>query len=420
MVDGVRHGEGDDVGAGVFINYRGEDSRSYAALLHLELSRAFGAELVFLDSESIPAGADFVTELLARVRTCRVLLAVIGPRWLAVADGAGRRRIDNADDWIRRELVEAFAAGTVVIPILTDGADLPGADDLPADIAVLSRCQYRRLRHRDASADFGRILADLVGADSELAAAMGRQSAVPGAPSVRQGPTDGGHRDLERRKPRPFEASSGRIDAVATDTPPRRTPSRLTRRRTKLTTLIAVILLAPIGSLLVFHRDGANGPPSVPPSVERALALFAAAQKFDQDGRAKDSQATIADAVRLYGELIKLDPGHSAPPLAPAIIQALRRAGVDFSVAEATVRTWLANPDTPYPSISQVLLLQGWRLKAPVYLDVIVSNYEQTSGITPPRSAADVRPDVLRTAILKGSNERHGTQMSDFEQLLKP
>jgi hypothetical protein len=57
----VVHGE-------VFINYRGEDSHSYGALLHAELSRRFGPELVFLDSESIPAGADFVEQLLGRVR----------------------------------------------------------------------------------------------------------------------------------------------------------------------------------------------------------------------------------------------------------------------------------------------------------------------------------------------------------------
>jgi hypothetical protein len=65
------------VAGGVFINYRGEDSHSYGALLYAELSRHFGAELVFLDSESIPAGADFPEQLLARVRGCAVLLAVV-------------------------------------------------------------------------------------------------------------------------------------------------------------------------------------------------------------------------------------------------------------------------------------------------------------------------------------------------------
>ncbi len=76
-----------------------------------------GKDRVFLDCESIPAGADFVEELLARVRSARVLLAVIGPRWLTATDADGRqRRIDNPDDWIHREIAEAFIAGIRIVP----------------------------------------------------------------------------------------------------------------------------------------------------------------------------------------------------------------------------------------------------------------------------------------------------------------
>lgn len=198
--------------------------------------------------------------------------------------------------------------------------------------------------------------------------------------------------------------------------PTEKPQSKLTRRRTVLAALVAVILIAAIGSVLIFHRDKGNDSPS----IEQALALFATAQQFDQDGRTADAQATIVDAMQLYDKLIKLDPERNAPPLAPAIIQALGRAGVDFSVEGAALRTWLANPVyTPYPAISQQLLLRGWRLKAPVFLDVIVYNYEHAPGITSPRNVADVRPDVLKAAILEGSNARYGTQVMDFEQLLK-
>jgi hypothetical protein len=38
-------------------------------LLYTELARQFGADHVFLDAESIPAGADFVEELLTQVAT---------------------------------------------------------------------------------------------------------------------------------------------------------------------------------------------------------------------------------------------------------------------------------------------------------------------------------------------------------------
>ena len=145
----------------IFINYRGED-RSYGALLHRELTAHFGEDSVFLDAESIPVGADFVEELLGRVRSARVLLAVIGPRWLTATDAMGRRRIDDPEDWLHRELAEAFASGVRVIPVLTDEAELPREVDLPADIAALSRSQFRRLRPRVPTSDLARIVADLI------------------------------------------------------------------------------------------------------------------------------------------------------------------------------------------------------------------------------------------------------------------
>src|SRR5262249_14732434 len=103
------------VQSGIFINYRGTDSHSYGALLHAELSRHFGPDLVFLDSESIPAGADFVEHILARVRQARVVLAVIGIHWLTATGPDDKRRLDDPADWIRQELVTAFAAGVRVI-----------------------------------------------------------------------------------------------------------------------------------------------------------------------------------------------------------------------------------------------------------------------------------------------------------------
>jgi hypothetical protein len=173
---------------GVFISYRGEDSHSYAALLYTELSRRFGPELVFLDSASIPAGADFAAQLLGRVRQSAVVLAVIGSRWLAAADAGGRRRIDDPGDWLRRELAEAFAAGVRVIPVLTDGAQMPTEAELPGDLAALGRCQYQRLRYRDAGTDLARLVADLAGLGAGLVAAAAARVPAVGWPVPNQLP----------------------------------------------------------------------------------------------------------------------------------------------------------------------------------------------------------------------------------------
>lgn len=164
---------------GVFINYRGVDSPGYGALLYSELARRFGVDRVFLDCESIPAGENFVDILLARVRSAMVVLAVIGPQWLTVADDSGRRRVDDPADWTRRELAEAFASGVRVIPVLTELATMPAKVALPSDIAALSECQYRHLRHRDATADLARLVADLTDLDPTLAEIARARDGVP-------------------------------------------------------------------------------------------------------------------------------------------------------------------------------------------------------------------------------------------------
>jgi hypothetical protein len=148
----------------VFISYRGAADSMYAAsLLYAELSHALGTDHVFLDSESIAPGVDFVQTLMDRVRGARVVLAVIGPYWLAPVGVVGRRCIDDPRDWVRRELVAAFDAGVPVIPILTDNARMPTEAELPADLAQLGRAQYARLRQRHAQADIAWLLARLPG-----------------------------------------------------------------------------------------------------------------------------------------------------------------------------------------------------------------------------------------------------------------
>jgi hypothetical protein len=75
---------------------------------------------------------------------------------------------------------------------------------------------------------------------------------------------------------------------------------------------------------------------------------------------------------------------------------------------------------TPYPAIAQALILLHRRLKVPVFLDVIVWNYEHTPGVPSPRTLVDVRVDILKAAIVKAANERHGTSVVDYHQLVSP
>lgn len=156
---------------GVFVNYRTGDGEWAAALVKRELSARFGADQVFYASQSIRLGEDFSREILSGLRRCEVLLALIGPRWVGAVDREGVRRLDKADDWVRREITEAFQSGLRVIPVLMDGIDPLTEADLPDALQRLARCQYLRIHHRSDDLDLPRLVDELVELVPELVTA---------------------------------------------------------------------------------------------------------------------------------------------------------------------------------------------------------------------------------------------------------
>jgi TIR domain-containing protein len=146
----------------IFINYRNGDEEGTAMAIERELSRRFGSEQVFFASKSIRLGVNYSHDLLNAVHNCKVLLAVIGSRWLTAADEQGRKRLDNEDDWIRREILEAFDHGVPVMPVLV-GRKQPRLSeaDLPPELARLANNQSRRLDTHNSVTDL-RVLGDEV------------------------------------------------------------------------------------------------------------------------------------------------------------------------------------------------------------------------------------------------------------------
>jgi hypothetical protein len=149
---------------GIFICYRRADSDSYSLMLSRDLARLFGRDVVFRDRESIGAGHDYSTEVIDRLRGCRIMLVVIGPRWLDATW--------SGDDWVGRELAEAFARRLHVIPVLIDGAELPDPARLSPDLAWLTRCQSREIRGPD---DADALVRDLIATDPALIASRRRR-----------------------------------------------------------------------------------------------------------------------------------------------------------------------------------------------------------------------------------------------------
>ncbi|MFN2607021.1 MAG: protein kinase, partial [Acidimicrobiales bacterium] len=149
----------------IFISYRRGDSAGFAGRLHDRLVERYGAASIFRDVDSIPYGADYLSVINTTVRECDAFVAVIGRRWLTAADATGQRRLDDPDDLLRNELIAALKLNLRVIPVLVDGAAMPGGDELPRPLARLTRHNAISLSDERWEFDVGRLLARLEVAD---------------------------------------------------------------------------------------------------------------------------------------------------------------------------------------------------------------------------------------------------------------
>ncbi len=121
----------------VFVSYRRKDSEGESGRLFDDLTSHFGSESVFMDVSAIEPGRDFRKAIDQSVTTCNVLLAIIGQEWLELKDAAGRRRLEDPNDFVRLELASALRRDIPVIPVLVRGAKMPEGDRLPPDLQEL-------------------------------------------------------------------------------------------------------------------------------------------------------------------------------------------------------------------------------------------------------------------------------------------
>lgn len=154
----------------IFINYRRGDNSAAAGRLYDRLEQEFDKDKLFMDVDDISAGQDFVFELQRQVAECDVLLAVIGNRWLDVADAEGKRRLDNPDDFVRIEIAIALLLGKRIIPVLVNEAHMPAADALPEHLKPLARRNAIRLTHEQFKAGAQGLINGLKAALSEAEA----------------------------------------------------------------------------------------------------------------------------------------------------------------------------------------------------------------------------------------------------------
>jgi hypothetical protein len=131
--------------ASIFISYRREDSAGYAGRIFDALTARFGKDEIFMDVDDIKAGEDFFQVIQETENRCSVLLAIIGKNWLTIAGADGRPRLTDSRDFVRAEIAAGLQGGPKgkprVIPVLVGGATMPRAEDLPEDLAGLSRIE---------------------------------------------------------------------------------------------------------------------------------------------------------------------------------------------------------------------------------------------------------------------------------------
>jgi KAP family P-loop domain/TIR domain len=134
----------------IFISYRREDTGNQVVLLADRLAQTFGRDRVSVDVD-LAVGEDFAQALRSAVEGATVL-AVIGPRWLSP-------RLDDADDFVRRELSSALQSSTsTVIPVLIDHAQLPEGQALPLELKPLTLRQAITLSEPTWGEDVDRLI----------------------------------------------------------------------------------------------------------------------------------------------------------------------------------------------------------------------------------------------------------------------
>ena len=292
----------------IFISYRRTGSAGYGGRLDYDLRRHFGSTAVFRDIDGILPGRPFAEIIEQAVAESSVVLVLITGEWLDVTDAEGRRRLDQPDDFVRREIESALNSGVPLIPVLVDGAKVPSAQDLPPSIRRLGELQGIELTDGRWEFDLGRLIRAL-----EVHVGPVEQAT---APTIR----------IRRREPAaaPVPPVAGRArtsGAVSPDTgaATRRSPVALTQRLTGWSGRRAAVASAVL----------------VPILLATAVAV----------GMARSGGGDGADvATRPAGQ----DRAAAEPVEVPAVVGLDEPAGAVATTIRSTPNT--ASPQPPQPS----------------------------------------------------------------------
>lgn len=173
----------------ISISYRRDDTGPVTGRLSDRLIDRYGAQSVFVDIDSIPAGVDFRNHIHTVLQETDVLLAMVGARWSG-AQADGKTRIREDDDPVRVEVATALRNEIFVVPVLVDGAQMPAEADLPDELKAFA---YRNAVALSSGKDFNVHVQRLIAAIDRtltretVAPAVAEPSDRVAAPTVARG-----------------------------------------------------------------------------------------------------------------------------------------------------------------------------------------------------------------------------------------
>jgi hypothetical protein len=167
----------------IFISYRRNDSAGYARAIYDQLVQHFSKDRVFIDVDAIEPGLAFDDVIQQALERCAVLLVMIGRRWLHDDDGKASR-LSDPNDLVRLEIAAALSRNIRVVPVLLDGARMPGEDELPEPLRALSRRNALEISNTRFGSDVERLVSIVRKTLGEPAAASSESSRQSGRAGI--------------------------------------------------------------------------------------------------------------------------------------------------------------------------------------------------------------------------------------------
>jgi hypothetical protein len=139
---------------GIFISYRRKDQPGFAGRIYDRLQKHFGGVGIFMDDRTINPGQRFDLAIANKILSSDVTLVIIGDRW------NDNNRLNDPDDWVRREIVESLKQPDRTIPILLDDAALMKSD-FPLDLQPLAFANTVKINHVGFEGDVASLVSYL-------------------------------------------------------------------------------------------------------------------------------------------------------------------------------------------------------------------------------------------------------------------